>query len=162
MSRSSIRNQILLNDGLGNKLPIQTGTWVSSAINIDEHRRLSVTLGVQSATGAAGDAGGFTGILLVQGTDELAQNNGCTGTQEAGNTSRPGLNGFTGALWWQTIPSGAVAITNATNRLLLSFTDVGVGFVRLAFNVTATGTLAPGVGQGGSGTMQVYVTAKNT
>lgn len=162
MSRSSIRNQILLNDGLGNKLPIQTGTWVSSAINIDEHRRLSVTLGVQSATGAAGDAGGFTGILLVQGTDELAQNNGCTGTQEAGNTSRPGLNGFTGALWWQTIPSGTVAITNATNRLLLSFTDVGVGFVRLAFNVTATGTLAPGVGQGGSGTMQVYVTAKNT
>jgi hypothetical protein len=161
MSRSSIRNQLFINDGLGNKLPIQTGTWVSSAINIDEHRRLSFTIGIGSATGAVGDAGGFTGILQVQGTDEIAQSNGCTGTPEAGNTSRPGTNGFTGALYWQPIQSGTVAINNTMNRLQLSFSDVGVGFVRLAFNTTATGILGAAAA-GGSGTWNVFMTAKNT
>lgn len=161
MSRSTVRNQLFLNDGLGNKLAIGTGTFVTNAVNIDEHRRLSLTIGIGSATGAAGDVGGFTGVLLVQGTDELAQCNGATGTQEAGNLSRPGVNGFTGALFWQTIPSGTINITKATNQLLLSFSDVGVAFVRVALNVSATGPTATGT-LGGSGTMSIFLTAKNT
>lgn len=165
MSRMTVQNQLLLNDGLGNKLPIQTGTWVSGAINIEEQRRLSITIGVQSATGAAGDAGGFTGTLLVQGTDELANCGGATGTPEAGNNRRPGSNSQTGALFWQTIPSGTAAITSATSKLLLSFTDVGVNFVRVCFNATgwaaANGSTTTGC-LGGSGTMQVFLTAKNT
>ena len=161
MSRSPIRNQLLINDGLGNKLPISTGTWVTNAVNIDEHRRLSLTIGVTSATGAIGDIGGWTGTLLVQGTDELGQNNGATGTQEAGNTNRPGINGFTGARFWNTIPSGSVAINNGTQSILLSFSDVGCAYVRVAFNVSATGPL-PNATNCGSGTFNVYLTAKNT
>ncbi len=164
MSKSTIRNQLQLNDGLGNKLPIQTGTWVSSAINIDEHRRVSITLGIGSATGAAGDTGGFTGTLTVQGTDELAQCNGATGTQEAGNTNRPGTNGFTGARFWTVLASGTFNVTAATASLLLQFTDVGVAFIRLAFNASTAGTPNTGAtgSLGGSGTMYAYLTAKNT
>jgi len=164
MSRSTIHQQLFINDGLGNRLPIQTGTWVSQAINIDEQRRISITIGCESATGAAADMGGFTGTLLVQGTNELAQCNGATGTQEAGGTSRPGINGFTGARYWTTLASGSFNITNSSpcagNALLISFTDVGVSFIRLAFNQSATGTTATGT-LGGSGTLNVYVTAKN-
>lgn len=181
MSRSTIRNQLLIQDGLGNRLPmvpsgagiggfqngIQTGTWVSSAINVDEHRRVSITVGIGSATGAAGDSGGFTGTFSVQGTDELAQCNGATGTQEAGNTSRPGINGFSGARFWTILASGSTNITNATSSVLLQFTDVGAAFIRCVFNAGTTGAPTPlnaGVtgSLGGSGTMFVYLTAKNT
>lgn len=162
MSRSTIHNQIFLNDGAGNKVPISTGTWISSAINVEEQRRLSITLGVTSATGAIGDIGGFTGVLQVQGTDELAQCNGATGTPESGNTSRPGVNGFSGALFWNTLPSGSFNITTGTQSLQIQFTDVGVAFIRLVFNQSATGTLQAGGVSLGSGTMRVFVTAKNT
>lgn len=165
MSKSSIRQQLFINDGTGQKLAIATSTWVTNAVNIDEHRRLSLTIGVGSATGAAADIGGFTGTLLVQGTDELAQCYGQTGTQEAGNGSRPGTNGFTGARFWQTIPSGTVNITNTSgqpgNAILLSFTDVGVAFVRVAFNVSPTGPYANATACG-SGTFNVFLTAKSS
>ena len=161
MSRSTVRNQILLNDGLGNGLPIQTGTWISRAINIDEHRRLSITLGIGSATGAAGDLGGFTGQLFVQGTDELAQCNGATGTPEAGGTSRPGINSATGGRYWNTLASGIFNINNTTSSIQIQFTDGGVAFVRLAFNATGWYQAGPAVSWG-SGTMNVYVTAKNS
>ena len=158
--RTFVRNQLLLNDGSGNRLPIQTGTFVTSAVNIIEQRRVSITVGLGSSTGAVGDAGGFTGVLLVQGTNELAQTNGGTGTQEAGQTNRPGTNGYTGAVYWQTIVSGTINITNATNALLLDYTDVGPAFIRVAFNVSATGSTATGT-LGGSGTMKVFLTAKS-
>lgn len=161
MSRSPIRQELKLNDGLGNKLPIQTGTFATKAINVDEHRRLSLTIGVSSATGVIGaGGGGFTGILEVQGTDELAQCAGATGTQEAGDSSRPGVNGFTGAVFWQTIPSGTVAVTNATNKMLLQFNEVNCAFVRVVFNRSATGPTVTGT-LGGSGTMSIFLTAKN-
>lgn len=161
MSRATVRNQLLLNDGGGQKFPIQTGVWVSSPVNIDEHRRLSLTIGVGGATGAVGDVGGFTGTLSVQGTDELAQSNGPSGCPWAGDTSLPGKNGTTGGLFWTQLASGAIGITAATTSVLVQFTDVGVAFVRLVFNggpmlPTATGTL------GGSGLMSVFLTAKNT
>jgi hypothetical protein len=161
MSRSFIQNQLFINDGTGQKLPIATSSWVTSWVNIQEQRRLSITLGIQSATGAAGDVGGYTGYLYVQGTDELPLRNGATGTPDAGNTQLPGANSATGALFAQTIPSGIVAITTGNNRLLLSFTDVGTAFVRLAFNMTATGASVGSSGCG-SGTWNVYLTAKNT
>lgn len=161
MSRSPIRQQLFINDGTGQKLAIQTGTFVTNAVNVDEHRRVSLTIGITSATGAAADLGGFTGTLLVQGTDELAQCYGQTGTPEAGNGSRPGTNGFTGALFWNTIPSGSVAITTNMQSLLLSFTDVGPAFVRVAFNRSATGPLPNATGCA-SGTMAIFLTAKNT
>ena len=155
MSRSTIRNQLFLNDGFGHKLPISTGTWVTPAVNIDEHRRISVTLGIGSATGAVGDFGGFTGVLSVQGTNELAQCNGMTGTPEAGNTSRPGLNGFTGALYWVDLPGGQYNVDNTTKAVLLDVNELGVAFVRVVFN--------PGIPVAiGSGTMNVFLTAKNT
>lgn len=164
MSRSTIRNQLFINDGTGQKLPIATSTWVTQAINVDEHRRLSLSIGISSATGATPDHGGFTGVLLVQGTNELAQCNGNTGTQEAGNTSRPGVNGFTGATLWQTIPSGSIAINKGIaqpgNALLLTFDNTGPAFIRLAFNITATGA-SPNATNCGSGTWNVFLTAKN-
>jgi hypothetical protein len=155
MSRSTVRNELFLNDGTGQKLLIQTGTFVTSAVNVDEHRRLSLTIGIMSATGAIGDVGGFTGTFLVQGTDELAQSNGATGTQEAGNTSRPGKNGFTGALFWTTLPGGTQNITASTTSVLLSFTDVGTSFIRVVFNQGITSPI-------GSGTIRIFVSGKNT
>lgn len=163
MSRSTIRNQLFINDGRGNKLAISTGTWVTNAVNIDEHKRLSLTIGIEGSTGASPDLGGFTGTLLVQGTDELGQCNGQTGTQEAGNTNRPGVNGFTGARYWNTIPSGSIGWDLSKRSMLLSFTEVGAAYVRVAFNVSATGPLAIATGTlGGSGTWNVFLTAKNT
>jgi hypothetical protein len=159
MSRSTVRNQLLLNDGTGKKLPIQTGTWATNAVNIDEHRRLSLTIGITSATGAAGDTGGYTGTLVVQGTNELGQCNGATGTQEAGNTNRPGINGFTGARFWNTLASGTFNIDNTTQSLLIQFTDVGVAYVRVGFNLTTNNV--PATTAVGSGTFHVYLTAKN-
>lgn len=162
MSRSTVRNQLFINDGLGNKLPIATATWVTNAVNIDEHRRISFTVAITSATGASPDYGAYTGVMLVQGTNELGQCNGATGTQEAGNTNRPGINGFTGARFWQTLPSGTIPITNSVTVMTgMDFTDVGFAYIRLAFNRSATGAL-PSASACGSGTWNVYLTAKNT
>ncbi len=164
MSRSTLHEQLFINDGLGNPLPIQTGTFVTKAINMEERRRLNITIGIQGSTGyglGTGMVGGFTGMLLVQGTDELQGNLGPTGTAWANAPAQPGINGFTGALFWQTIPSGAIAITNATNQLLVQLTDVGPSYIRLAFNMSATGTLVSGT-SGGSGTMQLFVSGKHT
>lgn len=49
MSRSTIRNQIFLDS---NQTPLGTGTWTGPPINIDEHRRVSITGIITSATGA--------------------------------------------------------------------------------------------------------------
>lgn len=152
MSQSPLHQQLWLNNGAGFNLPIQTGTFVTAALNMEERRRLSLTIGI---------VGGFTGTLQVQGTDEIANASPATGTPWAGVYQQPGQNGYTGGLWWSAIPSGTVSITNATNQLLLSFTDIGPAFVRLAFNVSATGSTATG-SLGGSGTMQIFCTAKNT
>lgn len=163
MAQSTIRNQLLIQDGTGNKLPIQTGCFVTSAVNIEDQNHLSFTIGIDSATGPAGaGGGGFTGTLLIQGTNELAQSNGYTGTPEAGNQRRPGTNGATGALYWRTIPSGSIAITNATNVLLLDFSAVGCAFIRCAFNYTQTGAFTPLSPIVGSGAMNIYLTAKHS
>lgn len=160
MSRSTIHNELFLNDGTGIHLPIATGTFITRAINVDEHRRLSLTIGMLSSATGADLMGGFTGTLLIQGTDEIGRCNGVTGTPQAGAGSQPGQNGFTGALFWQTIPSGSIAINNATNKLLLSFTDVGVAYVRVALNISASGTALPN--SAASGAMKLFLTAKNT
>lgn len=160
MSKSPIHNQILLNDGAGNKLAIQTGTWISPAINIDDHRRLSFTIGVGSATGAAGDTGGFTGTLQVQGTNELGNAAGATGSPWAFAGQQPGVNGSTGGLFWQNLASGTTTLTSSTTAILLSFTDVGPSWVRIGFNLDSNSNrIATAIG---SGTMYVWVTAKNT
>jgi len=163
MSKSTIRNQLFLNDGAGNPLPIATGTFVTKAINIDEHRRLSLTIGVHGPTGPLG--GGFTGLMLVQGTNELAKCFGSTGTPQAGAGSQPGDNGYTGARYWNTIPSGAIAIgptLSNGNSMQVDFTDVGCAFVRVVFNYTASGPIIGVPGSGGSGIMDLFLTAKNT
>lgn len=162
MSRATIRNQFFLNDGAGNRVPIATGSWVTSAVCVDEARRLSLTVGITSATGAVGDVGGYTGTLLVQGTDELAQQYGITGYAEAGYQSRPGIpNGTGAARFWNTIPSGTFPVNQATQQFALSFTDVGFAFIRLAFNMSGTGAMPSSSGCG-SGVWNVYMTAKNT
>ena len=164
MSRSSIRNQLKLTDGLGNPVNVATTTWVTQWINVDEHRRVSFTIGIQGSTGATPDYGGYTGTLLVQGTNELGQNNGATGTQECGNTNRPGINGFTGARFYATIPSGSIAVNNQFgspgNAVLLTFENVGPSYIRLAFNQSPTGPLT-NFANCGSGLWNIYLTAKN-
>jgi hypothetical protein len=155
MSRSTIRNQIYLDS---NQQPIQTGTWFGPPINIDEHRRVNFTVAIGSTTGAANDAGGFTGTLVIQGTDELFTNNGVSGQPYYGMRAPSGVG-------WQTIPSGTFAVTKATQVFSLSFTDVGFSTIRPVFNMTGgvTGAYAPiGTGSCGSGTWNMWLTAKNT
>jgi hypothetical protein len=165
MSRSTINQQLHINDGGGLHIPIATGNFVTSAVNIEEHRRLSFTIGIQtSPTGSFGpgatQTGGFTGILLVQTTNEIPKCNGSTGTQQAGAGRQPGTNGYTGALYWTTVATAG--INNNVTIAQIDITDVGASWVRVAFNqttasgVTATGTL------GGTGSMHVFLTAKNT
>lgn len=102
---------------------------------------------------------------MIQGSDELPQGNYPSGAPYAG-LRVPGL-GVSGGLGWQTIPSGTFAITAQTQKFCLNFTDVGFAFIRPAFNVTggATGgnfaSSATGT-SGGSGTMLLYLTGKNT
>ncbi len=166
MSRSTIRNQIYLDS---NQQLIQTGTWIGPPINIDEHRRVSLTFGIGSSTGAPTgtaypDAGGFTGTLVIQGTDELANGNFPSGAPYAG-VRTPG-NGPSGGQFWQTIPSGTFAVTKATTIFSMSFTDVGFAYIRPVFNATGgvTGAWAPSATGclGGSGTWNVFLTGKNT
>lgn len=159
MSQSPSRGQILINDGSGNKSPIGTGVFVSPAYDIQEKRRLSFTIGVQGSTGVAG--GGFTGTLQVQTTNETANCNGGTGTQAAGSLGQPGNNGYTGALFWQTVQSGTIAVTNAMNVAQVDINDVNAAYFRVAFNMSATGAINTAVGAGGSGTMFIYWTGKN-
>ena len=161
MSQSPLFGQVFLNDGKGNSVQIQTGTWVSKAYDMSEKRRFSVTIGITGATGTTANGvgvaftGGFTGTLYIQGTDEIQECTGYTGTPQAGAGPQPGKNGVTGALFWTTVPSGAIAITNSTTAQIVSLTDVGPHFLRLAFN--------PGVATAiGSGTMNIFVTGKNT
>lgn len=160
MSKTPVHNQLFLNDGTGKKLAIQTGIFNTSAVNMEYHRRLSLSVGFGSSTGVAGgqpwagDAGGgFTGLLVVQTTNELGQTNGFTGTQEAGNTNRPGTNGWTGAGLWNNVPSGTFSITNNTQSLQADFSDIGAGYVRVQFNPNITTAI-------GSGTIYLYLTAK--
>jgi hypothetical protein len=161
MSRSTIRNQIYLDS---NQQPIGTGTWVGPPINIDEHRRVNITVAIGSSTGASPDAGGFTGTFVVQGTDELANGSFASGAPYFGIRT-PG-NGPSGGVAWQTIPSGTFAVTNAIQKFYMSFTDVGFAYIRPAFNVTGgnTGAFAPSASGslGGSGLWNMWLTAKNT
>ena len=168
MAKASQKGQIQLNDGLGNPLPIQTGTWVSKAYDMDEQRRLSVTLGVWGST-ASGTltqtGGGFTGLFIVQGTDELGQCMGFTGTPQMAAGQQPGQNGSTGALFWQNVQSGTIGITPTTTSLFLQFTDFGFHWCRFVFNANTNGTYVAGnspSGAGGTGTMLVYFTSKST
>lgn len=158
MARSTINDQLFLNDGRGRAVAIATGTFHTKAIDMSERRRLSVT---------ANFAGGFTGIFLVQGTDEvgncslgadvLAATGACVAWVGAGQ--QPGQNGYSGAKYWNTIPSGALAITNATNSVLLSFTEVSSRWIRLVFNDGITTAIGSAVG---SGSIELFITAKNT
>lgn len=168
MAKTSANNQLSLNDGAGGQLPIQTGTWVTKAIDMMEQRRLSITLGVQGST-ASGTvvpgSGGFTGILSVQGTDEIANCMGSTGTQQAGAGAQPGQNGFTGALYWNNIQSGTIGITPSTTSIQLIFNDFGPRWVRVVFNSTTAGVYSASnvpSGAGGTGTMQLFYTSKST
>jgi hypothetical protein len=165
MSRSTVRGQILLPDQRNVPQPIATSCWVSRWYQIDEHRRFSLTVGVGSATGAVGDAGGFTGLLVLEGTNEFANAAAATGTPWAGAGSQPGSNGYTGALYYQALPSGTFQISNAISgpsaALLVTLDYLGVAFIRAKFNTTASGTPYPGATACGSGTMQMSFTAKN-
>lgn len=168
MSRSTIRNQIYLDSayntgsGMAGPQPIATATWFGPPINIDEHRRVNITVAIGPSTGASPDCGGFTGNFAIQGTDEIANSNIASGAQYAG-LRQPG-NGPSGAVAWQTIPSGTFAVTNTTQKFYLSFTDVGFAYIRPVFNVTGgvTGAYAPNPLSQGSGTWNMWLTAKNT
>ena len=152
MSSSTINTQLQLNDGLGNQVPISTGTWVTKAVNIEEQNLLSVTVGIRGPTGTYSTAtGGFTGTVYIQTTNELNYCCGATGTQQAGAGSQPGLNGYSGAQYWTTIPNtGALNITQNTTVLQQDYYNVGARYVR-----------AMATGLQGSGTIDLYLTAKN-
>jgi hypothetical protein len=169
MSKSSTFDQVFLSDGKGGQLPIQTGTWISKSFDVKERRRLSMTVGVQGSTASGTivqNGGGFTGTLLVQGTNEIGNCNGYTGTPNAGVPQVPGQNGQTGALFWNTLAGGTINITTATTSLLIDFTDLGCAYIRFAFNIASSGNavVAGNVpsGAGGTGTMFVTYTAKAT
>ena len=177
MSQTTKNIQLLLNDGNGNFSPIGTGAFSTAAVNIQDQRRLSLTIGmggsvptnstVPGPLGYTGSnptgtlAGGFTGVLLIQTTNELGQSAGWTGTAAAGSPQQPGVNGWTGARFWNTIsPSGTVNITNATTQLQIDFTDIGAAWLRVVFNQPNPVNIQTGAG--GSGTMQLYMNAKAT
>lgn len=156
MARTTTNDQLFLNDGTGKLSPIATGIYQSKAIDMSERRRLSIT---------AGFNGGFTGTLLVEGTDELG--NCAMGGAEsilratgasiawAGAGAQPGQNGMSGAKYWNALPSGTVNITNATNSVLVTLNDVNCRWIRVNFNKGVTVAI-------GSGTIELFVTAKNT
>lgn len=128
-------------------VPIATGSWTTKALDIEERRRVNFTINF---------GGGHTGTLLIQGTDEISQCNGCPGNPGAG--SQPGTNGLTGALYWNTVPSGTVLITNSTQSIMISLVDVGPAFIRLAYNAQSVAVPSLAVG---SGVISAFYTAKN-
>jgi hypothetical protein len=157
----SYNSPVLISNGVNSNQPIATACFISKAFSTLHTRRLSVTIGIQGSTGAAGDVGGFTGTLLIQGTDEIWGANGVTGSPFANAGPQPGYNGSTGGLFWNTIPSGTININNGVQSALLNFTDVGPAAIRFVFNQSATGPL-PNATACGSGTMNIYLTAKQT
>lgn len=154
MARSTTNDQLFLNDGTGQALPIATGVWQTKAIDMQERRRLSVT---------ANFLGGFTGIFAVQGTDEL---NNCaiqygTGPSVAwaGAGTQPGQNGFTGALCWSNLLPGVVSVTNSTTIVRIDLSEVNTRWIRFVFNPGITTAIGSAVG---TGAVQLFFTAKNT
>lgn len=155
MARTTTNDKLLLNDGRGNLSEIGTGIFQTKAIDMSERRRLSIT---------AGFGGGFTGTLLVEGTDELGNCSiagggilAATGASiaMAGAGAQPGVNGMSGAKYWSTIPSGTIAVTNSTQGFIVQFNDVNCRWLRLNFNKNVVTAI-------GSGTIELFVTAKNT
>ena len=166
MSQNHVHDELYINDGSGNNLPIQTGTFVTKAVDFAQCRRLNITYGIPQGTGyfrgvPYAGGGGFTGIMLVQGTDEIANSNGGTGTPWAGSVPQPGKNSYTGALYWNTIPSGTIAITSTMTSAAFSFTDVGAAYIRITFNSALSQSAGIAAGSGGSGTMQLFITGKS-
>ena len=148
MARTTTNDKLLLNDGRGNLSDIATGIFATKAVDMSERRRLSLT---------AGFGGGYTGTLLIEGTDELgscsvAQGTGA-GVPMAGAGSQPGTNGVTGAKYWTALPSGTINITNSTTNLQVQLNDLNCRWVRISFNKN----VAAGIG---SGVIELFITAK--
>jgi hypothetical protein len=163
MARSTTYSQLKLNDGFGNQVEIATGSWATQAYNIGEARRLSFTVGILGTgslpltTTNGGNTGGFTGIFQVQGTNEISRSYGGTGTPQAAAGAQPGENGWTGALFWNTLANGTVNVSQSITSFQLDFSDIGCTWIRLIFNQgNAVGT------SGGSGVMKIYLTTKPT
>jgi hypothetical protein len=153
LNTTTLRSQITLDSptgasGTSAPYPIATATFQSRAILMEDRKRLSVTINF---------AGGHTGILQVQGTDELGNCNGTANNPNVG--MQPGSNTQTGALFWSQIPSGIVNVTNSTQTVLLSLTEVGTAWIRLAYNAATTSIPSLAVG---SGTISAFITAKHT
>jgi hypothetical protein len=149
---AKIHDQVLLDvatgaSGTQGPYPIATATFQSKAINLEEFRRLSVTVNF---------GGSHTGIFQVQGTDELGSAYGTPNNMGAG--PQPGQNAQTGALYWNVIPSGTALVTNATQSMLLSFTDVGPSWIRFIYNQNTSAVPSAAVG---SGTISLFFTGKN-
>lgn len=156
MARATTNDQLFINDGLGQLLPIATGIFQTKAVDMSERRRLSLTANFSS---------GYTGTLLIEGTDEIGN---CemggkggivlaTGASIAwaGAGPQPGNNGMSGAKYWLPIPSGTVAITNTTGVIQVMVNDVNCRWIRLNFNKGVVAAI-------GSGPIELFITAKNT
>ncbi len=159
MARTTTNDQLLLNDGRGRLSPIATGVFQTKAIDMSERSRLSI-----SGT----FAGGFTGFLRVEGTDETGtcaiDGNAIllpTGASIAwaGAGSQPGTNGMSGAKYWSTIPSGVIAVNNTTNKFIVQFNDINSRWIRLNFNSGIANAIGSAVG---TGAIELFITAKNT
>jgi hypothetical protein len=149
MARTTTNDKLLLNDGRGNLSDIATGIFQTKAIDMSERRRLSLT---------ASFGGGFTGTLLIEGTDELGNCSVAVGTGAgvamAGAGAQPGINGVSGAKYWTALPSGTVLVTNSTTSLQTQLNDVNCRWIRVSFNKGVTTAI-------GSGTIELFITAKN-
>jgi hypothetical protein len=187
MSWTVIKNKLGIAVGGGVTSTIATSCFVTSWVNVEEHRRLSFTFGVGSATGqngiptVPGDVGGFTGWLQIEGTNETPECYGATGGTDPGMGSRPGRNGYTGARYWAPLNaqsigfgagasgggatgwavSNAIGGTGGANPLLITLDYVGPAYVRAKFNQTASGAPFANATACGSGTIDLYMTAKH-
>lgn len=159
MAKTTTNDQLFINDGRGVALPIATGVFQTKAIDMSERRRLSVT---------ADFTGGFTGTLVVEGTDEIGN---CSISGDsilrptgasiawAGAGSQPGSNGMSGAKYWTPVPSGTVGITNSTTFIQFQMNEVNTRWIRLNFNKGITSAIGSAVG---TGAIALFITAKST
>lgn len=160
MARATTNSQLFLNDGTGKHIAVATSTWKTKAIDMSETRRLSVTAAFQ---------GGFTGTLVVEGTDEPGECSvGGVGNVSiptgnavdiAGAGVQPGKNGVSGALYWTPVQSGTVSVTNSTQLVQIGMNDVNHRWIRITFN-KGLGLAAVGSAVGSG--VQLFITCKNT
>ena len=150
-----VSEKLFINDGFGNPQAIATGIWQTKGFELKENTLVSATINFNT---------GWTGILLVEGTNEPGLCICRLGTGPsvawAGAAPQPGdLNSsYTGAQFWTTVQGGSFNVTNNTNTLLINLPDVGCRWIRFNFNKGVAAAIGSAVS---TGSVSLYLTAKS-